>query len=110
LNNPQRDSPRLKEGWRLRKKDLLKQQGLERCAKLHERIIFRRLGFAHQGSTKVVHQYGRIFVEDITINGMNYDRSLNRSIRDETWSQFFSFVLSYKAQNAGREFRKLHPA
>ncbi|MHB8370260.1 MAG: RNA-guided endonuclease InsQ/TnpB family protein, partial [Leptospirales bacterium] len=78
-------------------------------AKIHERTAFRRSDFAHQESRKIVHQYGRIFVEDITVNEMNSHRCLNRSIRDVAWSQFFSF-LSYKAASAGREFRKVNPA
>ena len=71
-------------------------------AMIHERIASRRSDFAHQESRKIVHQYGKIFVEDITVNEMNAHRCLNRSIRDVAWSQFFSF-LSYKAENAGRE-------
>ncbi|MHB1563966.1 MAG: RNA-guided endonuclease InsQ/TnpB family protein, partial [Leptospirillum sp.] len=62
-----------------------------------------------QEARKIVNAYGRIFVEDITVNEMNSHRCLNRSIRDVAWSQFFSF-LSYKAENAGREFRKVNPA
>ncbi|MGC8530392.1 MAG: zinc ribbon domain-containing protein, partial [Leptospirillia bacterium] len=34
---------------------------------------------------------------------------INRSIHDVAWSQFF-FFLSYKAESAGREFRKVNPA
>ena len=63
-------------------------------AKVHERISNQRSDFAHQKSTKIVNQYGRIFVEDITVNEMNSHRCMNRSIRDMAWSQFFSF-LSY---------------
>jgi len=78
-------------------------------AKIHERIAFQRSHFAHQESRKIVNQYGKIFVEDITVNEMNCRRCLNRSIRDVAWSQFFSF-LSYKAENAGRELKKINPA
>ncbi len=78
-------------------------------AKVHERIAFRRSDFAHKESAKIVRQYGRIFVEDMTVNEMNSHRCLNRSIRDAAWSQFFSF-LSYKAESAGREFSKVNPA
>ena len=78
-------------------------------AKVHERISNQRSDFAHQESTKIVNQYGRIFVEDITVNEMNSHRCMNRSIHDVAWSQFF-FFLSYKAANAGREHRKVNPA
>lgn len=78
-------------------------------AKIHERISFRRTDFAHRESRRMVDRYGKIFVEDITVNEMNAHRCLNRSIRDAAWSQFF-FFLSYKAESAGREFRKINPA
>jgi len=78
-------------------------------AKVHERVAFKRTDFAHQESRKIVNGYGRIFVEDIHIDEMNSHRCLNRSIRDAAWSQFFSF-LSYKAESAGREFKRVNPA
>ena len=78
-------------------------------AKVHERVAFRRTDFAHRHSRQIVNEYGRIFVEDITINEMNSHRCLNRSIRDAAWSQFFLF-LSYKAESAGREFGRVNPA
>ncbi|WP_053764463.1 RNA-guided endonuclease InsQ/TnpB family protein [Leptospirillum ferriphilum] len=98
-----------------RKLDLQKKGSSERArikkvvAKVHERVAFKRTDFAHQESMKIVNSSGRIFVEDITVNEMNSHRCLNRSIRDVAWSQFFSF-LSYKAESAGREFRKVNPA
>ncbi|EQD72245.1 transposase, IS605 OrfB family, partial [mine drainage metagenome] len=48
-------------------------------AKIHERIAFKRSDFAHQEARKIVNAYGRIFVEDITVNEMNSHRCLNRS-------------------------------
>ena len=78
-------------------------------AKVHERISNQRSDFAHRESRKIVNRYGRIFVEDITVNEMNSHRCLNRSIRYAAWSQFFSF-LSCKAGSAGREFGKINPA
>jgi len=98
-----------------RKLELQKKGSPERektkkvVAKIHERTAFRRSDFAHKESRKIVNGYGRIFVEDIHINEMNSHRCLNRSIRDVAWSQFFLF-LSYKAESAGREFRKINPA
>ena len=98
-----------------RKQELQTQESPERkktkkiVSKIHERMAFQRSDFAHQESTKIVQQYGRIFVEDIHVNEMNSHRCLNRNIRDAAWSQFF-FFLSYKAESAGREFRKINPA
>jgi putative transposase len=78
-------------------------------SRIHEKIAFQRADFAHQESCKIVNRYGRIFVEDIHVNEMNSHRCLNRSLRDAAWSQFFS-CLSYKAESAGREFKKINPA
>lgn len=98
-----------------RKLELQKKGSEERTkvkkivSSIHERIAFQRSDFAHQQSRKIVNQYGRIFVEDIHVNEMKSHRCLNQNIRDAAWSQFFSF-LSYKAESAGREFKKVNPA
>jgi len=116
IQNPtflKRSAKRLAQAQR--KRELQEKGSPERekakkiVAKVHERISHQRSDFAHQESRKIVNQYGPIFVEDITVNEMNSHRCLNRSIRDVAWSQFFSF-LSYKAESAGREFRKVNPA
>ncbi len=59
-----------------------REKGKRVVAKVHERVTFKRTDFAHQESRKIVNSYGRIFVEDITVNEMNSHRCLNRSIRD----------------------------
>jgi len=59
-----------------RRLELQKKESSERAkakkvvAKVHERTSKQRSDFAHQESTKIVNQYGRIFVEDITVNEM----------------------------------------
>jgi putative transposase len=78
-------------------------------AKIHERIANRRHDFTHQESRKLVNRYGVIAVEDLSVNRMNKNHCLEKSIMDAAWSQF-TRKLSYKAEWAGRRFVKINPA
>ena len=78
-------------------------------ARVHERIRFRRHDFAHQLARRLVNRFGRIAVEDLTINGMVPNPYLAKSIHDAAWSQFRQ-CLSYKAEEAGRTLVAVHPA
>ncbi len=82
-----------------------------RCqvARVHERIRFRRLDFAHQLARKMVERFGFIAVEDLKINGMVHNHRLAKSIHDAAWSQFRQ-CLSYKAAEAGRTLVAVNPA
>jgi putative transposase len=55
-------------------------------AKVHERIANKRRNFAHQESRKLVDRYGFIVVEDLSVNRMNKDHRLVKSIA--AWSEF----------------------
>ena len=78
-------------------------------ARVHERIRFRRHDFAHQVARRLVDRFGRIAVENLTINGMVHNHCLAKSIHDAAWSQFRQ-CLSYKAEEAGRELIAVNPA
>ncbi len=78
-------------------------------ARVHERIAWRRENFTHQQSRKIVNTYGRIAVEDLTVNRMLHNHCLAKSIADASWSAFFA-QLSSKAEEAGRVFVKVNPA
>jgi putative transposase len=78
-------------------------------AKVHERIKNRRMNFAHQQSRKLVNRYGFVAVEDLSVNRMNKNRCLAKSIADAAWTDLTE-KLSYKAEWAGREFVKVSPA
>jgi putative transposase len=64
----------------------------------------QRADFVHKQSRKIVNQYGLIAVEDLNVKGLAAGM-LAKSVHDAAWSMFFS-CLSYKAEYAGRDFRK----
>jgi len=78
-------------------------------ARIHERIVDRRLNFAHQHSRRIVNRYEVIAVENLSVNRMLHNHCLAKSIADAAWSQFASY-LSYKAESAGRKFVAVNPA
>ncbi|HKV57409.1 MAG TPA: transposase [Ktedonobacteraceae bacterium] len=78
-------------------------------ARVHERIAWRRQNFTHQQSRKIVNQFGIICVEDLNVNRMVHNHCLAKSISDVAWSAFFD-QLSRKAEEAGRELKRINPA
>ena len=78
-------------------------------SRVHERIANKRKNFAHQASRQIVNLYGFIAVEDLSVNRMNKNRCLAKSIMDAAWGEFTQ-KLSYKAEWAGREFVRVNPA
>ncbi len=78
-------------------------------ARVHERIAWRRENFTHQQSRQIVDRFGMIAVEDLTVNRMNHNHCLAKSIADASWSAFFSQSAS-KAEEAGRQLVKVNPA
>ena len=78
-------------------------------AKVHERIKNKRSNFTHQQSRKLVDRYGFIAVEDLSVNQMNKNHCLAKSIADAAWTDL-SNKLTYKAEWAGRVLVKVNPA
>jgi len=82
--------------------------------RIHERISNRRHNFIHQEARKIVNQYGIICIEKLNIKDMMsnqtkvFGNKLNKSIADVAWSQFAN-VLSFKAEEAGRQFIAINP-
>ena len=78
-------------------------------AMIHERIKNKRSNFAHQESRKLVNRYGFIAVEDLSVNRMNKNRCLAKSIMDAAWTDLTN-KLTYKAEYAGRVLVRVNPA
>lgn len=74
--------------------------------KVHAKIKNQRDDFHHQISRRIVNNYGAIFVEDLNIKGLA-GGMLAKSVNDAAWGGFLN-KLSYKASNAGREYREVY--
>ena len=67
----------------------------------------QRADFHHKLARKIVNSFGLIAVEALNVKGLA-GGMLAKSVHDAGWSQFFSFI-SYKAEDAGRDFRTVDP-
>jgi len=83
----------------------------DKIAKLHKRINCQRDDFLHKLSRMYVNNFDIICVEDLDVKGLKekgHNIGMHRSIHDASWSKFL-FMLSYKAQNAGRRLIRVDP-
>ncbi len=83
----------------------------DKVAKLHKRISCQRDDFLHKLSRMYVNNFDIICVEDLDVKGLKekgHNNGMHRSIHDASWSKFI-FMLSYKAQSAGRKLIKVDP-
>jgi putative transposase len=77
----------------------------------HERINNQRNDFLHKLSRSYVNNYDIICVEDLDVKGLKekgQNKGMHRNIHDASWSKFI-FMLSYKAESAGRKLIKVDP-
>ena len=82
-----------------------------KIAKLHKRVNCQRDDFLHKLSRMYVNNFDIICVEDLDVKGLKekgHNNGMHRSIHDASWSKFI-FMLSYKAQSAGRKLIKVDP-
>jgi putative transposase len=83
----------------------------DKVSKLHKRINCQRDDFLHKLSRMYVNNFDIICVEDLDVKGLKekgHSNGVHRSIHDASWSKFI-FMLSYKAQSAGRKLIKVNP-
>jgi putative transposase len=83
----------------------------DKIAKLHKRINCQRDDFLHKLSRTYINNFDIICVEDLDVKGLKekgHSSGMRRSIHDASWSKFI-FMLSYKAQSAGRKLIKVDP-
>jgi putative transposase len=77
-------------------------------ARIHERVSRRRKNFAHQESRKLVHRFGTIVFEDLSITRMIKNHCLAKSIADAAWNQLATYT-QYKAEDAGVAYIEIDP-
>lgn len=83
----------------------------EKLAKLHDKVNNQRNDFAHKLSRYYINNYDTICVEDLDVKGLKekgYSKGLHLNIHDAAWSRFL-FMLSYKAESAGKKVVKVDP-
>jgi putative transposase len=91
--------------------------------RLHERIANARLDFLHKTSTQISKNHAMIVVEDLKVRNMSKSAKgnaekpgkkikaksgLNKSILDQGWGMFFSF-LEYKQAWSGGDVLRVSP-
>ena len=81
-----------------------------RVARLHEQAREQRRDFQHKLAHRLVSEYARISVEDLKPNEMveKSPSGLRKSILDAAWRAFL-VMLSCKAEEAGRTFKRVNP-
>jgi putative transposase len=99
----QRKLARAKRGSKNRLKALLRVQ------RQQEHAANQRRDFLHKLSTRLIHQYDGIALEDLRVRNMVRNTHLSKSILDSGWSMFGQY-LTYKAGSAGREIAFVNPA
>lgn len=78
-------------------------------SRIYKRVVSLRTNFFYEAAKDLVNSYGFIFAEDLKPSEMTSYRAVNRTLYDTAWAGFLS-ILSRKAAEAGREFRRVNPA
>lgn len=92
---------------RSNKKSNCRRKAILLLQKAHAHVANQRRNFHHQESYKLVQNFGTIVVEDLNVKGLS-GGMLSKAVHDVGWSSFIN-MLSYKAENAGRQLIKVDP-
>jgi len=98
----QRRLSRKKKGSKNRRKAKFK------LTKAHEKVTNQRSDFLHKLSTKQVNSYSKIAIEKLSIQNMQKNHYLAKSIADASWGEYTQ-MLHYKAWSAGCEVIEVDP-
>lgn len=81
----------------------------EQVGKIHTKVNHQRDDFLHKLSRSYVNNHDNICVEDLDVKSLKekgHNKTKHRHIHDASWSKFI-FMLSYKAESAGRKLIKV---
>ncbi len=77
-----------------------------RLAKVHEKISNQRKDFLHKQSTTIAKLYDVVCIEDLNMKAMSKALKLGKSVHDNGWGMFTSF-LNYKLKQQGKHLVKV---
>ena len=77
-----------------------------KVAKLHEKTANQRRNFLHHKSKELATNYDAVIIEDLDMKGMSQALNFGKSVHDNGWSMFTSF-LEYKLKEQGKQLVKI---
>lgn len=77
-----------------------------RVAKIQEKVANQRKNYLHYQSKELVSNYDAIVIEDLDMKGMSQALKFGRSVADNGWGMFTSFLL-YKLKAQGKHLVKI---
>lgn len=86
-----------------------RKRAVKQLALRYLHVQRQRTNFAHGVANGLITQFDTIAIEDLNVRGMVRNHKLAKSISDAGWT-IFTNILTYKAENAGRELVKVNPA
>lgn len=98
----QRTVARRKKGSKRRRK------AIKNLQRTHEHIANQRKDTAHKIARYLVNNYDLIAIENLNTQGLLKNHNLAKSIADAAWNTFVT-ILSFKAEEAGRQVAKVDP-
>lgn len=75
-------------------------------AKLHEKVANQRKNFLHHKSKELAVKFDAVIIEDLNMKGMSQALNFGKSVADNGWSMFTSF-LEYKLKEQGKRLVKI---
>ncbi|MFB6367974.1 RNA-guided endonuclease InsQ/TnpB family protein, partial [Paenibacillus elgii] len=75
-------------------------------AKLHERIANQRKDFLHKESHRLAKRYDCVVIEDLNMKGMSQALHFGKSVADNAWGMFTTF-LQYKLEEQGKRLIRI---
>ena len=100
LKREQRKLSLMQKGSNNRNKQRIK------VARLHERIANQRKDFLHKQSRQITNGYDCVCVEDLDMKKMSQTMKFGKSVSDNGWGMFVSF-LQYKLAEQGKKLIKV---
>src|SRR5690625_1234330 len=77
-----------------------------RAAKIQEKVANQRKNFLHHKSKEFVTNYDAVVIEDLDMQGMSQALKFGKSVADNGWGMFTSF-LQYKLKEQGKRLIKI---